>query len=57
MRNGIDLASFGDKSYKIPEHSTEFYKAGGLITGSSMRMKKGVTSHQMKIIPFSRPNY
>ena len=45
MRNGIDVASSGDKSYKIPEHSAEFYKAGGLTPGSSMRLKKGVASH------------
>lgn len=34
-RNGIPVYSHGDKSYKKPEHSSDFYKPGGLIVGST----------------------
>jgi hypothetical protein len=36
MRNGLDVKSLGDKSYKKPEHSSGFYREGGLITGSTV---------------------
>lgn len=34
-RNGIPEYSMGDKSYKKPEHSTDFFRPGGLIVGST----------------------
>jgi hypothetical protein len=34
-RNGIPEYSLGDKIYKQPEHSSGFYRDGGLIVGSS----------------------
>lgn len=34
-RNGIPEYSGGDKIYKKPEHSTDFFKPGGLIVGST----------------------
>ena len=34
-RNGIPEYSQGDKSYKKPEHSTDFFWPGGLIAGST----------------------
>ena len=41
-RNGIAVMALGDKSYKHPERSSDFYKSGGLVSGSSIRMRKGV---------------
>lgn len=35
QRNGIPTRSLGDKQYRHPEYSNEFYKAGGLIVGST----------------------
>lgn len=36
MRNNINVAAPGDKSYKVPEHSPGYYAQGGLIPGSSI---------------------
>lgn len=33
----VSTASLGDKPYKYPEYSTNFYHAGGLIPGSTFR--------------------
>lgn len=35
MRNSLPQKSLGDKSYKKPERSTNFYHEGGLVIGSS----------------------
>eukprot|EP00913_Durusdinium_trenchii_P011528 g10823.t1 len=35
QRNLIDCHALGDKYYRHPEYAPGFYKAGGLITGSS----------------------
>ena len=35
LRNGLDVKALGDKPYKKPEHSTGFYREGGLINGST----------------------
>jgi|LakMenE01Jun11ns_1017448.scaffolds.fasta_scaffold9498416_1 hypothetical protein len=35
QRNGLGVTSMGDKSYKYPEYATQFFKDGGLITGST----------------------
>ena len=35
MRNGLNLAALGDKIYKNPIYATDFFKEGGLITGST----------------------
>ena len=37
QRNKISSASLGDKAYKYPEYSVDFYKAGGLIPGSTIK--------------------
>jgi hypothetical protein len=37
QRNGLGLTSLGDKSYKNPEYSSNFFHEGGLVAGSSMR--------------------
>ncbi|CAG9329664.1 unnamed protein product [Blepharisma stoltei] len=34
-RNQLSIRALGDKSYKKVEHDTDFYKPGGLITGST----------------------
>ena len=36
QRNGLEARSLGDKHYKKAEHSSGFYKEGGLITGSTI---------------------
>ena len=38
-RNGINVANPGDKAFKHPEHSANFYSIGGLIPGSSIKLK------------------
>jgi hypothetical protein len=40
QRNGIPIASGGDKYYKEANYQPGFYKEGGLIPGSSMTLKK-----------------
>ncbi|CAD8114859.1 unnamed protein product [Paramecium sonneborni] len=40
MRNGLPVASLGDKIYKNPEYAPDFFKEGGLITGSSNIQRK-----------------
>jgi len=35
MRNGFQVIAPGDKSYKNPEYSSNFYQEGGLIPGST----------------------
>jgi hypothetical protein len=37
LRNGLDYIVPGEKAYRNPECSTDFYKTGGLIPGSTMR--------------------
>lgn len=35
QRNGLPMASLGDKIYKHPDYVSGFFKAGGLIAGST----------------------
>ena len=35
MRNNLPISAPGDKQYKNPEYETNFFKEGGLISGSS----------------------
>ena len=35
QRNGLPMASLGDKIYRNPDYSTDFFKDGGLIAGST----------------------
>ncbi|OLQ04806.1 putative E3 ubiquitin-protein ligase HERC1 [Symbiodinium microadriaticum] len=35
QRNGIDCRVLGDKCFRFPEYEPSFYKAGGLIAGST----------------------
>ena len=35
-RNNLNVSSLGDKPYKYPEYASDFYKAGGLIPGSTI---------------------
>ena len=42
QRNGLGVASLGDKAYNYPEYQSGFYKAGGLIPGSTnFRVRSG----------------
>lgn len=36
-RNGVGCVSLGDKAYRHPEYESTFFKAGGLIVGSSFQ--------------------
>jgi hypothetical protein len=38
QRNGMSQTAPGDKCFKNPEYSTDFFKEGGLIPGSSNRL-------------------
>jgi hypothetical protein len=40
QRNGLEVTSLGDKSYKYPEYASNFYQQGGLIAGSSNAARK-----------------
>jgi hypothetical protein len=46
QRNGIPARSLGDKQYRHPEYASEFYKAGGLIIGSTF-----ARGHYAKTLP------
>lgn len=35
QRNGLPMASLGDKIYKHPDYTPGFFKEGGLIAGST----------------------
>ena len=35
QRNGIGMRSQGDKIYRAPEYQSNFFRAGGLIVGST----------------------
>jgi hypothetical protein len=35
QRNGLPMAALGDKHYKLPDYTPDFFKEGGLIAGSS----------------------
>ena len=37
MRNGIMVKAQGDKSFKNPEYTKNFFKEGGLVPGSSFK--------------------
>lgn len=39
------MRSLGDKAYRFPEYAPDFFKAGGLIVGATMkdRSKKNVS--------------
>ena len=43
QRNDIPVKTLGDKPYKYPEYSSNFYHEGGLIAGSTQkpRINKG----------------
>ena len=57
-RNYLPISSLGDKIYKHPDYSTDFFKEGGLIPGSNIRKKedrkrKGENNH-LKIIHYKK---
>eukprot|EP00435_Cladocopium_sp_Y103_P043988 s175_g12.t1 len=55
-RNLIDCNCLGDKYYRHPEYAPGFYKAGGLITGSSFHRgmhKKTVPRNSMSMLLLS----
>jgi hypothetical protein len=33
QRNGLTLASLGDKPYRNPDYSKDYFKDGGLVPG------------------------
>ena len=39
MRNGLNVISLGDKQYRHPDYSTDFFKEGLLIPGQNITMK------------------
>jgi len=56
-RNLIDCHCLGDKYYRHPEYAPGFYKAGGLITGSSFHRgmcKKTVPRNSMSMLLIER---
>jgi len=40
QRNMLDLRSMGDKPYKSPEYSSNYYRDGGIIAGSSHKLRQ-----------------
>lgn len=41
QRNNLGVATLGDKPYKYPEYSPNFYHPGGLIAGSTAFHRAG----------------
>ena len=39
QRNGLPLTSLGDKNYKHPEYQPGFFKDGGLVAGSTNKLR------------------
>ena len=39
MRNHISMKALGDKNYKTVEFDSGFFKDGGLITGSTQKIR------------------
>lgn len=35
QRNGMPMASLGDKNYKHPDYTPGFFNEGGLVAGST----------------------
>ena len=35
QRNGLPMTSLGDKNYKNPDYTPDFFKEGGLVAGST----------------------
>ena len=44
-RGGYPIASLGDKIYKAVEYEPGFFRAGGLIAGSTNTLKIGTSSN------------
>jgi hypothetical protein len=40
LRNSIGISTLGDKAYKYPEYSQNFYNSGGLIPGSTHKLRQ-----------------
>jgi len=38
-RNGLPMASLGDKAYRAPEYQPGYFRDGGLIAGSTNTIK------------------
>lgn len=58
LRNGIGVAALGDKTYKYPEYSDNFYKNGGLIPGSTIRPRPQQEKELQKITGvLTKPNW
>lgn len=58
LRNDLTVHSLGDKSYKYPEYSTDFYKDGGLIAGSTQKPRRSEVFTEIKRgSVLSKPNW
>ena len=42
MRNGFGVKAMGDKEYRHPEYAAGYFKAGGLIPGSTHPNRKKI---------------
>lgn len=58
QRNQISVTTLGDKPYKYPQYSKDFYQTGGLIPGSTIkpRQKNPVLDIKGGSI-FTKPNW
>lgn len=58
LRNSIAVTSLGDKPYKYPEYSSNFYHEGGLIVGSTHKPRKNEIINEIKVGTILRkPNW
>lgn len=58
-RNLLPVRSLGDKIYKHPDYSSDFFKGGGLIPGSNIaykKRKKDIKERGLKIVHYSKNN-
>lgn len=58
QRNHVSVRVLGDKPYQYPEYETDFYKAGGLISGSTIKPRTQTSCLDKKIgSVFTKPNW
>lgn len=58
QRNNLPVKTLGDKQYKYPQYSANFYHEGGLIAGSTQkpRVNRGISDKNIGNI-LTKPNW
>jgi hypothetical protein len=53
LRNGLPIRSLGDKTYKSPEYSPDFYKTDGVTIGSTHSLRKNPSLNRLTSSDFA----